>query len=146
MARFREARATEVLLLDTHVWLWLMIGSSELSSAARATITEAAARGGLRLAAISVWETAMLAQRGRITLSKPIREWVEEALAAPGLVLEPLSPEVAVESCELPGRFHGDPADRLIAATARLTTARLVTRDRRLLDYAAQGHLAALPA
>jgi PIN domain nuclease of toxin-antitoxin system len=88
----------------------------------------------------------MLASRYRIVLGKPTAEWVEEALLAPGLSLEPLTPTVAVESCHLPAGFRSDPADHMIVATARVLGATLMTRDRRILDYAAQGHLMATAA
>ena len=88
----------------------------------------------------------MLEARGRITLAKPCSEWVDDALAAPGFGLAPLTPDVAVESVRLPGPFHDDPADRMIVATARLAGAQLVTRDKRILDYGARGHVAVVPA
>jgi PIN domain nuclease of toxin-antitoxin system len=67
---------------------------------------------------------------------------VKEALAAPGLALAPITPEIALESSRLPGLFHGDPADRIIVATARRTGAQLMTRDRELIQYGRKGHLA----
>jgi len=71
---------------------------------------------------------------------------LEEALADPGPVIDALTPQVAIESYALPEVFHRDPADRLIVATARVASATLMTRDRRILDYAARGHLAAVAA
>jgi PIN domain nuclease of toxin-antitoxin system len=62
------------------------------------------------------------------------------------VTVEPLSPSIAVESCELPEMFHRDPVDRLIVATARVANATLMTRDRQILDYAARGHLTAIAA
>ena len=88
----------------------------------------------------------MLAARNRVVLGRPTSEWFEEALLAPGLSLEALSPAIAVESCHLPANFRSDPADHMIVATARVTGATLMTRDKRILDYAAEGHLAALRA
>jgi PIN domain nuclease of toxin-antitoxin system len=137
MQRTSEPR---LLLLDTHVWLWLAAGT-ELSADIREAIAVAASNGCLRVAAISIWEIALLASRRRITLGKPTPEWFNEALAAPGLAIEPLSPEIAVESYALPDPFHNDPADRMIAATARVTGAVLMTRDRQILDFAGRGHL-----
>ena len=136
----------DLILLDTHVWLWLVAGSVDLSTKARLTIDEAAAAGTLRIAAISLWEVALLASRGRIVLGKSIGPWLEESLADPGPAIHPLSPQVAVESYALPDVFHRDPADRLIVATARVTNATLMTRDQRILDYAARGHLTAIAA
>ena len=136
----------DLLLLDTHVWLWLVAGSADLSTEARLTIDEAASAGSLRIAAISLWEVALLASRGRIVLGKSIGPWLEEALADPGPAIDPLSPQIAAESYALPDVFHRDPADRLIVATARVANATLMTRDQRILDYAARGHLTAINA
>jgi PIN domain nuclease of toxin-antitoxin system len=136
----------ELLLLDTHVWLWLVAGSPELSTRAQQRIGEAAAAGALRIAAISLWEIALLASRGRIVLGKSIGLWLDEALAEPGPAIDPISPQIAIESYALPDAFHQDPADRLIVATARVANAALMTRDQRILDYAARGHLAAVAA
>ena len=135
-----------LLLLDTHVWLWLVAGSPDLSTEARHRIEEAVAAGTLRIAAISLWEIALLASRGRIVLGKSIGLWLEEALADPGPAIDALSPRVAIESYALPDVFHRDPADRLIVATARVANATLMTRDQRILDYAARGHLMAIAA
>ena len=79
------------LLLDTHVWLWLVAGSPELSAHARQTLYGATAEGERRIAAISLWEIALLAWRGRIVLGKSISLWLDEALAEPGPAIEPLS-------------------------------------------------------
>ena len=123
-----------------------MAGSPDLSTEARHKFEGAAAAGALRIAAISLWEIALLASQGRIVLGKSIGLWLEEALADPGPVIDALTPQVAIESYALPEVFHRDPADRLIVATARVASATLMTRDRRILDYAARGHLAAVAA
>jgi PIN domain nuclease of toxin-antitoxin system len=136
----------DLLLLDTHVWLWLVAGSPDLSTEARHSIDGAAAAGTLRIAAISLWEIALLASRGRIVLGKSISLWLEEALADPGPAIDPLSPQIAIESYALPDVFRRDPADRMIVATARVTSAVLMTRDQQILDYAARGHLNAIAA
>jgi PIN domain nuclease of toxin-antitoxin system len=132
--------------LDTHVWLWFMLANAELASNEQNAINRAAASGRLRIAAISVWEAALLASHGRVALGRPLAQWIAEAVSAPGLSIEPLLPQVAVEAASLPETFHRDPADRLIVATARVANATLMTRDRRILDYAARGHLAAVAA
>jgi PIN domain nuclease of toxin-antitoxin system len=134
------------LLLDTHVWIWFMLANAELAVSERNAINRAAASGQLRIAAISVWEAALLASRGRVVLGRPLTQWITAAVSAPGLTIEPLLPQVAVEACSLPEAFHRDPADRLIVATARVTNATLMTRDRHILDYAARGHLTAIAA
>lgn len=134
------------LLLDTHVWIWLMLASTELAVSSRAAIDRAAGSGQLRVAAISVWEAALLGSRGRIALGRPIAQWITAAISAPGLSIEPLLPEIAVEACCLPEAFHRNPVDRMIVATARITGAALMTRDRQILDYASRGHLTAIAA
>ena len=136
---------TAPLLLDTHAWIWVMEGAIErVGPSARARIDEAAARGDLRVSAMSVWEVAMLESRGRIALSLDCRAWVQLALTAPGLQLQPLTPDIAIESTRLPGDPGRDPVDRILVASARLTGATLVTQDAGLLDYAATGRLKSL--
>jgi len=125
----------KVLLLDTHVWLWLVGGAEPLKRPVLSSVEGAARRGRIRVSAISAWEVAMLEAKGRIRLSKDCLAWVQEALSAPGTSLVPLTPEIAVESSRLPGEFHGGPADRILVATARLLGATLLTRDERILAY-----------
>jgi PIN domain nuclease of toxin-antitoxin system len=97
----------KVLLLDTHVWLWLVSGAEPLRRSVLSAVEGAARRGRIRVSAISVWEVAMLEAKGRIRLAKDCLAWVQEALSAPGTSLVPLMPEIAVESSRLPGEFHG---------------------------------------
>lgn len=123
-----------------------MLADAELAISGRAAINRAAASGQLRIAAISVWEAAFLASRGRIAVGRPIAQWIAEAVSAPGLSIEPLLPLIAVEACSLPEGFPRDPVDRMIVATARVTGGNLLTRDRQILDYAARGHLTATAA
>lgn len=85
----------------------------------------------------------MLQDRGRLTLNKPLKDWINEALDLSGTSLAPLSPDVAIESCKLPGKFHSDPADRMIVATARIESATILTRDKRILEYGLQGFVSA---
>jgi PIN domain nuclease of toxin-antitoxin system len=116
----RTESVSNLLVLDTHVWIWIMEGvKTELSAATIRLIERSAADSALAISAISVWEVAMLEKKGRITLSRSIDEWTKAALTAPGIRLVDLSPEIAIESTRLPGEPHGDPADRIIIATAR---------------------------
>jgi PIN domain nuclease of toxin-antitoxin system len=132
-----------MLLLDTHAWYWLIDGSSRLPEEARRTIDRLASRGELLVSLISVWEIAMLESKARVAFDIPCLEWIRQALAPP-LRLAPISPEIAVESTRLPEPFHRDPVDRLLTATARIDGLTLMTRDQRILDYAARGHVRAL--
>jgi PIN domain nuclease of toxin-antitoxin system len=131
------------LLLDTHVLVWLAEGCEELPRPARELIDRAAANDGVAVSAISFWEVAMLAQRGRISLSAPVAAWREHVIDQPGIVELPVGGEVAIEAVQLPGQLHADPADRFLVASARVHRLRLATRDRRLLAYGAAGHVAA---
>ena len=88
----------------------------------------------------------MLVAKGRLELDRDVLDWLEAAARLPGLGVTPLSTAIAVGSTRLPGELHGDPADRLIVATARHLGAALVTADRALLGYAASGHLEAQAA
>lgn len=143
----RAERVSGPVILDTHVWIWLMEGMKGVLSAGAIRQIEAAAAGsGLAVAAISVWELAMLEAKGRVTLSRSIDEWTRTALTGPGLQLVDLSPGIAIDSTRLPGALHGDPADRMIVATARATGGRLATCDERILEYGSRGHVRTLDA
>jgi len=129
------------LLIDTHYWLWLAGGDKErLTSVVVSRLQNAADHDSLLVSAISVWEIAILDAKGRVQLFKTRTQWVDEALAISGLTLAPLSPAIAIESNQLPGEFHGDPADRIIVATARVLGARLLTNDRSIRAYCKAGH------
>ena len=135
------------LLLDTHAFLWLMEGTAQLSKKAQDHIQQVTQEHGkIYVSAISIWEIGMLEQKQRITLREPCLKWVQESLQAPFVELAVLYPEIAVESCELPGEFHGDPADRMIVATARILRMPLVTRDDRILQYAKDGYVETVKA
>lgn len=134
------------LLVDTHVLVWLLDGDPRLSPPARRRIDDAALQGQLWVSAITPWEIGMLVGKGRLVLDRDVAEWIDAALALPGVQLAPLEPGVAVASTRLPHMFHGDPADRIIVATARHLGASLVTADAVLLAYGSQGHVAVVDA
>jgi PIN domain nuclease of toxin-antitoxin system len=127
-------------VLDTHSWIWLCEGSPHLPNAWVDALQKAVHQGyPLWIPAIAIWELGMLVAKGRLSMSCSVQSWVRQALALPGVQLAPLSPDIALESAALPGVFHGDPADRIIVATARIFDARLVTRDEKILTYASEG-------
>ena len=132
------------LLLDTHALVWLAVGDARLSAAARKRIESAAQHQQLWVSAITPWEIGMLVAKGRLVLDRDVMDWVAAALALPGIRLAPLDPAVAVASTRLPGELHGDPADRLIVATARRLGATLVTADAALLSYGRRRHVGVL--
>ena len=134
-------------LLDTHIWFWLLEGAKrEIPPRIRRILERSGSQSGLVVSVISVWELAMLDARGRVHLSVECSAWVNRALTAPGVRLQGITPERAIESTRLPGAIHGDPVDRLLAATARVLGATLVTRDERLLEYGGTGHIKVLDA
>jgi PIN domain nuclease of toxin-antitoxin system len=118
-----------VIVLDTHAWIWWVSGSPELGDGARQVLDEAEEIG---IPGISCWEVAMLVAGGQLTLDRPTLTWLRQALSLPNVQLMPLTPEVAAESAAMEGKLHGDPADRLIVASALRAGARLVTRDERI--------------
>jgi PIN domain nuclease of toxin-antitoxin system len=79
--------------------------------------------------------SASLVEKGRLVLSVPIEQWIDQALASPGIAFLPLTPEIAVASTRLPGTFHKDPADQIIVATARSLNIPVATDDARILAY-----------
>ena len=122
--------------LDTHVWLWWVTGDRRLSRRAVHAISEATRGRGVSLSMISIWEIAKKVEKQQLVLDRPLREWMEEALAVAGLALVEMTPAILLESCSLPPPFHGDPADQIIAASVRLHGGRLITKDTILRRYA----------
>jgi len=119
-----------VILLDTHVLVWAVTENKRLSKAASAAILKGTTEGGLAIADITLWELAMLLSRGRIQAYGTIEASLR--LLTEGLVIKPITPEIAAISTQFPADFARDPADRLIAATARFEGLALVTHDEKL--------------
>ena len=123
-----------MIVLDTHVWIWWVVNDPQLPPAHRQFILSEESNG-LGVSTISVWEIAMLQARGRIVLPIPCVDWIHRAIAARGVSLLQITPEIAVASANLPGGFHRDPADQIIVATARVYDCPLVTLDGRIRKY-----------
>jgi PIN domain nuclease of toxin-antitoxin system len=117
------------VLLDTHVWIWWLTPESPLTSREREALDRAAENGELHLAAISLWEAQALHARKRVELPVPFAEWISSAADSRMLTLLPLDTDVVTAEESLPAAFHGDPADRLIVATARAHAMVLATHD-----------------
>ncbi|MBZ0149353.1 MAG: type II toxin-antitoxin system VapC family toxin [Pseudorhodoplanes sp.] len=129
------------LLLDTCAAIWIANGQA-IEQQARLEMTEAIRSGStVYVSAITAWEIGLLVSRGRLNLLLRPDIWFERLLQAPGVQLAELSYSVLIASSFLPGKPPRDPADRMIAATARECGYRLMTRDRPLLDYGDQGHV-----
>jgi len=123
-----------MILLDTHVWWWAISEPEKLSSVAEETINKSPSDQRF-IAAISLWEFAMMVKKKRIILNMSPKDWFTHAIDNVGTKVIPLSGEIALESCNLSGNFHKDPADRIIVATARIHNVLLVTKDQKILDY-----------
>lgn len=132
------------LLLDTCAALWIAAGI-KIAAAAQAEVTRAVAIGEpVFLSPITAWEVGQLAAKRRITLGMTPLRWWQKFSSAPGLRQAGLGPELLIASSFLPDFDHGDPADRIIVATAREHGYRIVTRDKRILAYAERGFCRAL--
>ena len=118
------------LLLDTHIWLWGLLEPERLAPKVRRALQAQA--NELWLSPISVWEALVLVERGRLTVTRPAAEWVEQMVQALPRREAPLTHEIALVSRQM-ALSHQDPADRFIAATARVMGLTLVTADQRLL-------------
>jgi PIN domain nuclease of toxin-antitoxin system len=124
----------EVILLDTHIWIWWVQNDARLTPRMQAVLA-ANEPMGLGVSAISCWEVAKAVERGRLTLPFPPEQWLTQALAYPGVNLIPLTARIAVESTQLPQPFHRDPSDQIIVATARVLGCPLLTADVQILGY-----------
>jgi PIN domain nuclease of toxin-antitoxin system len=129
------------ILLDTCAALWLMAGSP-ISSTSRLAIRSArTANLGVYVSPFTAWEIGILVAKKRLQLSLSPEVWFENLLALPGMRLAALTPNILLASTALPGSPPNDPADRIIAATARIHGQVVITRDRVLLKYAQEGHI-----
>ena len=123
-----------MILLDTHTWIWSHSATKLLSDNVKKLIKKTPI-DQRAIASISIWEFAMMVVKGRINVKIDPKLWLDNAIKNSGLKVIELSPEVALESCNLPGDFHKDPADQIIVATARIHNLTLLTKDRKIFSY-----------
>jgi len=123
-------------LLDTHIYIWWRLGSSQLTREQLKALDHSEETGqSVGLSAISIWELAMLHAKGRIEVTLPLHVWLKQASTNPGVEILPMDADVCAESVSLPTGFHKDPADQIIVATARVHGLRLLTSDQRIIDW-----------
>ena len=135
-----------LLLLDTHTLVWSVEDNPKIGPQTKRVINQAARELRITVSAITPWEIALLVSKDRLQLGVEVLQWIHVALAKPGVKLAPLEPEIAVASTRLPFEIHGDPADRILVATARHLGARLVTADAALLELAGKRCFRAMDA
>lgn len=123
-----------MIILDTHIWIKWVLDESQLPSVFCDKI-RAHETDGLGVSVISCWEVAKLMELKRLSFEIDVHDWINQALSYPGIQLIEFSPRIAVESTQLPGEFHRDPADQIIVATARVNDCPLLTMDKKILDY-----------
>ena len=121
-----------MILLDTHAWFWLGVRSERLSSTARAAVTDAMRSGGLAIASVSLVEMAMLIIQGRLTPRGSPEATLHDFIEMTAVSVREITPAIAILATQFPSDVARDPADRIIAATARAEGLALVTRDARL--------------
>jgi PIN domain nuclease of toxin-antitoxin system len=127
------------LLLDTCAVLWLAKGA-EMTPEARAAIADR----NLHVSPITAWEIANLVRKNRIAFTLPVATWFRQTVGKMTAATPQLTIEILADSCALPGSPPGDPADRIIIATARESDMTVVTRDKHILEYARAGHVRTL--
>lgn len=133
-----------MILLDTCAAIWIIEGERIRQEAADA-IDDAYRRGEKVLVSpITGWEVGLLAEKGRLKSKYAPQRWLSLLLARPEIAVAQMPPHVLLESSSLPGNLHRDPADRIIAATAREFGYRVMTRDRPLLNYGREGYLSVM--
>ncbi len=124
-----------MIVLDTHVWVWWVSGSTALSKKASALIERHLTPRSIRISSISVWEVAQLVARGRLELTMGASDWIARCEALPFIEFVPVDNRIALRSTELSGSLRSDPADRIIVSTALTLGVPLVTRDEKLRRY-----------
>lgn len=130
-----------MILLDTHAWIWYLSNPELLSPRAREAIDASKKDGSIHVSCISTWEFFLLVKKGRLVLSQDETTWVHRAERLPFLTFVPVDNDITRLSVQLPPPLQDDPADRIIAATARALGLTLITKDERLLNY---GHISSL--
>lgn len=123
-----------MIILDTHIWLWWVHEVKQLTRLQVEVISTHEA-DIIGISAISCWEVAKLVEYKRLNLPCSLTEWFQQALSYPGISLLELTPEIAIQSTQLLGKFHRDPVDQIVVATSMVFDCPLVTSDAKILNY-----------
>ena len=129
------------ILLDTHILVWLMNDDPTLTEKEKNLIRNTTKNNLLIISAISIWEISLLVSKGKIVINQEIYQWTNSLLSLPYMRLIPIDANIAIQSCNLPGLIHTDPADRMIIATSRILDIPILTRDKEILKYATQNFI-----
>jgi PIN domain nuclease of toxin-antitoxin system len=121
-----------VIVIDTHVLVWWQAKSMKLSRKAEKALKATSHETPALVSTMSLFEIVTAVRRGRLDLAVPIDVWIADAVILPELHFEPVTPEIARVAGNIGESLHGDPADRIIAATAMVFGVPLVTADERL--------------
>ncbi len=124
-----------MIILDTHVWIWWIDNHPKLTGDYERIIEQQRQSNGLGVSVYSCWEIAKAVENRRLQFDMLVEDWLIYASSYPGIQLLPLTTRIAVESTQLPGTFHKDPADQIIVATARVYDCPLMTYDDKILNY-----------
>lgn len=122
-----------MVLLDTHIWLWWLLGEGPLTVDERKKLDILAEESEIAISWVSIWETEMLERKGRIKLLPDLATWIHQATDTSFCTVLPADIELVLAQRELPEYFHADPADRLIVTTAMLAEIQLATYDSRII-------------
>lgn len=118
-----------MVLLDTHIWIWWLFADSRLTAEERLELDRLASNHEVAISAISVWEVQMLVRKRRISIHLPFEQWIREATRPDVVNIVPLDSNVAIAVYNLPADFHGDPADKMVIASAISRNYTLATDD-----------------
>jgi PIN domain nuclease of toxin-antitoxin system len=128
-----------VVLLDTHVWLWVVQGvTRRVGRRATRLLSRAASQEAVRVSPATLFELTALHTLGRIHLVRPPEQWIRDSLEISGIRIAELSPAIAIAAGSIPRSALADPIDRLLVATARHLEATFLTSDARILEYASE--------
>ena len=132
-----------MILLDTITLVWAAMDDPALGKRSRALVNKEV---DLRVCPITFWEIGMLIDKDRLDLGERPSIWIEAILTEAQIGVAAIEPAIGIDAGRLPGTIHGDPADRLIIATARALDCPLLTPDEKILAYAKSGHLQVIDA